>query len=169
MEDMTSQERLKYGGTRVFSTECDLKAQDKKGPVIVCMEGENIELSEDEVKLLSLGPKFSVLKNLEDEKFEASLEESLMKYKWDCMSEKYETKPELSDIALNTLLKELCTEEEYKLIEDEVEMDSMRLRMVYDSVVGRFNYSKKKVTDTKGNSRVNFPKEGGEFDDEAKL
>ena len=50
-----------------------------------------------------------------------------------------------------------------------MDMDSMRLRMVYDSVVGRFNYSKKKVTDTKGNSRVNFPKEGGEFDDEAKL
>ena len=92
-----------------------------------------------------------------------------MKYKWDCMSEKCVTKPELSDVALNTLLKELCTEEEYQLIEDEVEMDSMRLRMVYDSMVGRFSYSKKKVTDTKGNSRVNFPKEGGDVDDEAKL
>ena len=41
--------------------------------------------------------------------------------------------------------------------------------MVYDDTGGRFSYSKKKVTDTKGNSRVNFPKEGGDVEDEAMM
>ena len=33
----------------------------------------------------------------------------------------------------------------------------------------KFNLSKKRVTDTKGNSRVNFPKEGGDDETEATL
>ena len=92
-----------------------------------------------------------------------------MKYKWDKMSDNAEDKTEMSDIALNALLRELCTEDEYRMIEEDEEMDKMRLRMVYDSVEKRFNFSKKRVTDTKGNSRVTFPKEGGGFDDEAIL
>ena len=44
-----------------------------------------------------------------------SLEVCIMKYKWDCMSdEKNGTKNELSDIALDVLLKNLYTEREYE-------------------------------------------------------
>ena len=66
MDDMTSQERMKYGNARIFLNECDLKPEEIKGPVIVCMEGEQIELSDDERSLLSLGPKFSMMKSLRD-------------------------------------------------------------------------------------------------------
>ena len=168
MDDMTSQERMKYGNARIFLNECDLKPEEIKGPVIVCMEGEQIELSDDERSLLSLGPKFSMMKSLRDEDFDASLEEALMKFKWDCMSDKNE-KVEMSDIALDVLLREICTPEEYEEIKDDEVMKTMRMRMVYDGVDGRLNLAKKRVTDAKGNSRVNFPKEGGDEETEAVL
>ena len=118
MEDMTSQERMKYGNARIFLKECDLKPEEMKGPVIVCMEGEQIELNADEKKLLSLGPKFSMMKNLKDEEFDASLEEALMRFKWDCLSDKNE-KVEMSEIALDVLLREICTPDEYEEMKDE--------------------------------------------------
>ena len=62
----------------------------------------------------------------------------------------YEPRKELCDIALDVLLKNLHSEEEYRMIKDEEEMSKMRMRMVYDDTGGRFSYSKKKVTDTLG-------------------
>ena len=167
---MTNDEYVKYGGANVFKEKCDLVAEAAKGPVIVCQQGEEIELSEDEVKVLSLGPKFNILKKLKIGDFEPALEESIMKYKWDSMNDdKPEPRKELSDVAIEVLLKNLCTKDEYEeMLKDEEEYD-MRRRMVFDRVMKRFSYAKKKVTDAKGNSRVTFPKEVGKYDDEATL
>ena len=41
--------------------------------------------------------------------------------------------------------------------------------MVYDNKEKRFSYAKKRVTNTKGNSRVNFPREGASYEDESIL
>ena len=41
--------------------------------------------------------------------------------------------------------------------------------MVYERVSKKFNLTKKRVTSAKGNSRVNFPKDGGEYDEEAMM
>ena len=72
-----------------------------------------------------------------------------MKYKWDCLSDnKPGTRNEMSDHALDVLLKNLCTKEEYEELKCEEEEYDMRKRMVYDRIEGRFNYAKKKVTDT---------------------
>ena len=40
---------------------------------------------------------------------------------------------------------------------------------MYDSKEKRFSYAKKRVTNTKGNSRVNFPREGASYEDESIL
>ena len=105
MDELSGVERMKYGGTKIFQPECVLKDEDIKGPVIVCGAGEKIELSDDEYKFLSLGPKFSVLKSLTEEVFDASMEESLMKYKWDCIGDKGDDKKrELSDLALDVMV-----------------------------------------------------------------
>ena len=167
---MTNDEYVKYGGANVFKEKCDLVVEAAKGPVIVCQQGEEIELSEDEVKVLSLGPKFNILKKLKIGDFEPALEEAIMKYKWDSMNDdKPEPRKELSDVAIEVLLKNLCTKDEYEeMLKDEEEYD-MRRRMVFDRVMKRFSYAKKKVTDAKGNSRVTFPKEVGKYDDEATL
>ena len=167
--EMSTEEYQKYGGAQIFSEECELVAEDAKGPVLVCQEGEEILLSDDEVRFLSLGPKFNILKKLRLEDFEPALEEAIMKYKWDSMSDKDDSRKEMSEIALDTLLKNICTEEEYGEILDDIEENELRGRMVFDGEHDRFSYAKKKVTDCKGNSRVNFPKEVGKYDDEAAL
>ena len=73
------------------------------------------------------------------------------------MSDKDDSRKEMSEIALDTLLKNICTEEEYGEILDDIEENELRGRMVFDGEHDRFSYAKKKVTDCKGNSRVNFP------------
>ena len=144
-------------------------AEIMKGPVLVCQEGEVIELSEDERRILSLGPKFNIMKKLKIEDFEPALEEAIMKYKWDCMGDKLEMNKELSEVAIEAALRELCTEEEYEeLLRDEEEY-KLRKNMVYDMIEKRFSYTKKRVTNTKGNSRIIFPKEAGKYEDEAVL
>ena len=48
------------------------------GAVIVLMEGENIQLTPGERKLLAKGPKYCILKSCSDE--------AICKHKWDCLA-----------------------------------------------------------------------------------
>ena len=107
---MTEDERNKYGMAEVFNMKCNLEGQTIKGPVLVCTKGEEIEISDDERALLSLGPKFCVYKKLDVKNFEAEIEEAILKFKWDIMGEdiaKGGKKKELADMALDNLLGEL--------------------------------------------------------------
>ena len=47
-------------------------------PVVVCLEGEEIPLSDDEKSLLSLSYKFCVVDDLREEEFEENLEEMII-------------------------------------------------------------------------------------------
>ena len=81
MDGMTDEEKLKYGNARIFWDKCELIAEEVKGPVLVCREREQIQLNEDERLLLSLGPKFSIVKKLsleEAQKFRRILNEVQM-------------------------------------------------------------------------------------------
>ena len=40
-----------------------------RNPVVVCRRGESIQLSDDELSVLRLGPKFCVYANLDEEEF----------------------------------------------------------------------------------------------------
>ena len=61
VEDLNKGDRKKYGGARVFSKNCNMKAEKNSKPVIVCREGEVLIVSKDEEEFLELGPKFCVL------------------------------------------------------------------------------------------------------------
>ena len=43
-----------------------MKGEMMRNPVVVEWEDEDIQLSEDEMDVLSLGPKFCLLKNLDE-------------------------------------------------------------------------------------------------------
>ena len=47
------------------------------------MEDEDISLSDEDVRILTLGPQFCVLNNLSEETFEPEVEECIIKYRWE--------------------------------------------------------------------------------------
>ena len=79
--DMTEDEYEKYGMSEILSMECTITADELREPEIVQGKGETLEISEDEKKVLALGPKFCVRKALKDEDFEIELEECIAKIK----------------------------------------------------------------------------------------
>ena len=157
---------LKYmGNPKIFVT--DLEPEEVKKPVLVENVGENIEINDDEYELLKLGPKFCILVNLSDEGFEADLEETLMKVKWDLMGEENENKPGVDDVAMRVALgNEACDvidneiEEERQMLEAETRTPFMQNEMT-------FSLAKRRATDIKGNSRVYFPRKARALEEEA--
>ena len=65
------------GNPKIFGGE-EIKSDEIKDPVIITGLDENITLSNEEIELLKLGPKFCVLKDLNDEEFETDIEECIM-------------------------------------------------------------------------------------------
>ena len=54
-------------------------------------------------------------------------------------------------------------------MEEEERMLEAKTRMIFHPESGRFDYSKRRATDQKGNSRVTFPKGSKDFEIEAKI
>ena len=75
MDDLTEQERTKYGKARMFDIKNSMKGEALREADVVCGVGENITLSQEERQVLALGSKFCVRKRLEEEKFDRQLEE----------------------------------------------------------------------------------------------
>ena len=61
LEELNNKDKREYGGANIFSDDCKLEPDPIMEPVIVCMNEEKIELSKDEVELLSLGSKFNII------------------------------------------------------------------------------------------------------------
>ena len=75
----------------VFSKD-GMRSNKLRDLLIVCKKDEDLTLSEDEMSVLRLGPKFCEYKNLCDEAFEVEIEQTLMKYKWETRDEENENK-----------------------------------------------------------------------------
>ena len=147
----------------------ELVAEDVRDPVTVTRKGEQIVLSEEEKQVLRLGPKFSMYCNLSEEEFETDLEESIMKVKWDMMAEEKTTKPGLEDIALRVLLgSEVCDEIDSEKQEEQDILEA-ETRNIFDQKTKTFNFSKRRATDLKGNSRVYFPRKPRSLEEESKF
>ena len=140
-----------------------------KGPVLVCREGETLELSEDEQKVLMLGPKFCVLRDLDEANFEGDIEECIIKFKWDKMGDEGNKKKHKNDEDLDDLLEILLDEGEKQKLEEEILEMEARCRMIYDEKDGSLSMARKRVTDYKGNTRVVFPPEGRDIEVEGML
>ena len=155
------------GDPRIFKY--DIEPDDIKEPVIVTSEGETVEIDDDEMNLLKLGPKFCLFVNLDDETFESDLEEMIMKIKWDMMADDDREKPGLEDIALRVLLgDDLCTEIDDER-EEEMELREAVSRTPFNQAEMTLNMARRRVTDLKGNSRVHFPRKPRPLDEEAAL
>lgn len=65
MEEMTVGEIMKYGMCKIFEKNT-IKGEELREPDIVCSDGEIIELTDDEKRVLALGPKFCIRKKIEN-------------------------------------------------------------------------------------------------------
>ena len=75
------------GSPDVLDSDVEILCDDVMDPVIVQGLGETILLNDDEREALKLGPKFCVFNDLNEEVFEADIEECLLKVKWDMMGD----------------------------------------------------------------------------------
>ena len=138
-----------------------MAAEKLSGPVVVeDMKGQAVELDEDEISLLTKGPKFSVYKNCDREAFLEGMEAAFIKYRWDARQRDVEDKTPVEETE-EEMLDRVRIEE----LERELDVESRTIFTNQDKV---FNWSKQRATDCKGNTRVVLPKAMC-AEDEAKL
>ena len=167
---LTKEERNLMGNPSLYGEGNILVGEMMKDPAVVTGEGEELRLTEDEISVLRLGPKFCIFKNLCEEEFEADLEETIMKVKWDMMGEEVNGKVRTdADIAMEVVLgkKECRRIEDEK--EEEDEMKEAASRSIYDWNLKTVNYARRRATDLKGNSRVYFPRRARTLEVESNL
>ena len=116
-----------------------------------------VEIDDDEKAILKLNPKFAVMTKLEDESFERKVEVGLAKLKYEIRKQKERELENAVDIEDNDNRKKIKLEED-----DEKEMDKAdaKSRQVFDPINKIFDYSKRRVTDLKENTKVYLPKLG---------
>ena len=119
-----------------------MKGEALRDPEVVRGEGENITLTEGERKVLALGPKFCMRNDLNEELFEVALEECITKVRWDMKAEEEKKNgEELADIAM----REIFTAEENEEIDEEIEIEDAKHRMVFNREGNTWSYSRKKI------------------------
>ena len=141
----------RYEECDVLKNDCSLEAHDIEGAVIVNMTGEEIKLTDSELKVLKRGPKYCVLKSCSEEAICCSVECCITKHKWDDMANDPDEPP----------LQEALTGEE---LAEKARLDNLaeelaaESRSVYDEESKSVNLNKLRVTDYKKNSRVILPR-----------
>ena len=56
-----------YKECKVFKNDPDVELEESSGPVVVCKEGEKLEMNSEEWELLARGPKYCVVRNCKEE------------------------------------------------------------------------------------------------------
>ena len=101
------------------------------------------------------------------------MEEGIVKLKWEWMGEEMDKKKRksssLSDLAVDVALDELLNDEEKSQMREKEQLEEAKMRMTYDVEDKTSNFSKKRVTDFKGNTRVCLPTKSKNFEREAVL
>ena len=146
IDDLSEEEREKYGCAEVFDKKTKMRGVELREPEVVKSVNEVLDLTEDEKRVLALGPKFCVRKlRLNEEEFKVDLEECIAKIKWGKMGEEQKKgeKKDLADVAIMAILEE---EEKEEILESE-EMKEAKRRMVFDDEGKKWNYGRKRVTD----------------------
>ena len=60
LDDLDEAECMKYGGAEILNKNCNMRGEELREPEVICGEDEVIVLTEEEKKVLALGPKFCV-------------------------------------------------------------------------------------------------------------
>ena len=131
------------GNPLLFGEGDKLVGEGMKDPAVVMGEGEELRLTENEIDILRLGPKFCIFKNLCEEEFEADLEETIMKVKWDMMGDELNGKERTTDdIAMEVLLgKKECMRIDEEKEEEEEEIKDAASRSIFDWDLKTVNYA----------------------------
>ena len=139
-EDLRHEDKLKSGGAAIFGEYYEVKKAKKQEPIIVCGMDETIKVSEDEADLLSLGPKFCVFNDLNEETFEREVEESIIKLKWEFMGEELKKKEEMKfgEEALEAI-NLLFDEDELEAQNEEDRIEEAKSRMTFDGETKSMN------------------------------
>ena len=162
---LNEDDRMIYSEARIFSDD-SMTAQPSEEPMLVKFEDEEMSINEDEKNFLRLGPKFCVYKPLTEEDFEIELEQAIVKFRWEIMGEELEKKNRsLSDVAIEAIQDE----DEIEECREHEQMLMGKARMVFDRESVTMDFTKRRVTDLKGNANVTLPKARGGFNMEAKL
>ena len=106
-EELTNDEVRKYVKAEIFKVVTEMRGEELRAPEIVRGDNEVINLTNEEIIVLVLGPKFCVRKEkLSEEEFEVELEECIVKIKWDKRGEYEESKKGKTpaDIAIMSIL-----------------------------------------------------------------
>ena len=141
--------RLQQTFCRVFQNNPDVTCEESSDPVVVCREGETLEMSSEEWQLLSRGPNYCVVRSCKEEDMRVELETCILKHKWDSLGrDENDDDDDLSE-------EEIIENERVAQLAEE--MGAQR-RMVYNSNEDSWDARGLRVTDYKHNSRVIFPK-----------
>ena len=144
-------EASKYEECRIFKNDHGMKPEEPSGPVVVCDVGEELKLSDEEWAVLARGPKYCVVRGCNEEDARVEIETSILKHKWDCMSQEGNDDEDTK----------LMSDEEKKEVqrcEQLAEEMAAQTRKVYDGESNTVDARGLRVTDYKHNSRLIFPK-----------
>ena len=117
-----------------------------KGPVIV--GGDENLLSKEEVAILIRGPKYTIRRILDKERFQLEMEKVFVKLRWALRD-----KDVMDDVELESLM----TDEEKKRISELVELEEIKTRSVFDHDKNEVDFRNSRATDVKHNSKVILP------------
>ena len=135
-----------YKDAKVFKKdEFDTIVEDK----IEIPQIGKVEISEKEISVLRLQPKFAVLRKLITVEMKNDLELGFAKARYQILAEIREKLEEGEDG------KE---EEVNESLEERMEEEEAKSRQVFDPIERTFDYRKKRATDLKENCRVTLPK-----------
>ena len=139
---------MRYEETRIFSEDSTISPEELKGPVTIEGGKQVVTLGQNEIKILTRGPKFTIRRCLNRERYMVEMEKAILKEKWDRMSKGKEMEEEMS----------LIEEGEKGRLEEAMEELEARSRQIYDGQEKVLDFGNLRATDAKENKRVKFPK-----------
>ena len=71
-----------FSECEMFQKNAKMEPDEPSGPVIVCDEGEELDISDEEWKVLSMGPSYCMVRSCGEENVRVEIGTAILKYKW---------------------------------------------------------------------------------------
>ena len=126
-----------------------------------CLVIGGISIDDDESSILKLSPKFAVMSRLDDEEMETDIEVSIAKTRYEISRQ--EEQQQLEELEESSVKRrKLVGNEEKQEKADKEEIVDAKERQVFDPLRKVFDYSKRRTTDLKENTKIHLPSLGDE-------
>ena len=141
--------------TEKFEAIGEMKSED------VCIG--KVKLDADERAILKLNPNFAIMRYLDEEEAERDVELGSAKLRYELRRVKEEKEAEEYDIGEERNRKKIRTNDTdaaRKVKRESNEIEDAKSRVIFDPERKIFDYTKRRVTDLKENSKITLPKSG---------